>query len=253
LLSIARLDIHRLLCRRRFWPAVLLTAAAACVVVLAYYRQVDYGLPANACHATVISLGQTLMFTLPLFAGFTAGDSLAVDRHSGFIRVLLSRCGNAQRYLLAKAAATAVVVSVGTLVVYLLVFMVAALCLPLTPPGPTITEAHFFAESIFWATPLGYVALCWLLHALAGTTLAWTGLFASLWVKTPHLAGGVPMAVCIAGTYGLLYVVGEFVPLAVLGIHSGLTPVSVLLYWLVMGVIILVAAVPIFGRRDIWD
>ncbi len=253
MVGLLRVDTVRLLVRPRFYLVGLAISLVA-VLYLQTYAHTDYGLARNACHATTQCLAEALMILLPLAAGVWAADLLALDRSTGFIVVLLSRSGSRAKYVLAKAVAMALVVAMGTGLVYALTFLVAAVRFPLWPATPA-DGASLFAGEVFRAHPLGYVLLRWALHALAATALAWTGLPASLYIRLPYAVSALPLGVCLAITYLLVPVesAGPWVPLAMIYMRAQTPPATVVAYWACLAVAALALTLLLFRRHDCHD
>jgi len=161
LLALAVVDLKRLLARRRFYLVTFGAATVSMVWMLSWYSGAGYGVPHNACHATVHSIAFPFLFTLPLLAGLVAADSLALDRSSGYMTTLWPRCRHRLSYVLGKAAAAAGVVGLAVTGVYLLVFLLAAVQYPILPPSRGDGRLSLFAVHIFWKSPVGYVILRW--------------------------------------------------------------------------------------------
>ncbi len=256
MLRLACVDALRLLVRRRFYLMVIATTAIV-VVYMQTYTETDYGLARSACHATTDCLAEAFIFLLPLLVGVVAADLLAVDRSTGLVSVILCRCGSRSRYVAAKGLATAVAVALATALVYALTFAVAVVMFRLFPsPGPApAEEIRLFAAAIFWRHPVGYIILRWALHALAGIALAWTGLLASIWLKTPYVVSGVPLASCLICTLLLLPAkpLSPFVPLAFIYMTPQIPALTVVAYWGIWALLAIVSTVLLLRKRDCHD
>lgn len=255
-LRLAYVDLLRLLVRRRFYLMVV-AATGVAAVYMQTYAQTDYGFPRNACHATTECLAATFIFLLPLLAGVVAADLLAVDRSTGLVGIILSRCGGRCRYAAAKGLATAGAVALATAGVYALTLTVAAVMFPLLPPpGPgTAQDIRLFAATLFWRHPVGYVVLRWALHTLVGIAFAWTGLLASVWLKTPYVVSGVPLASCLVLTFLLVpaKALSPFAPMVFIFMTPQTQMLTVGAYWGTWAFIALVSTVLLFRRRDCHD
>jgi len=256
-LHLVQTDLQRLLTSKRFHLAVGVSILVAIGLLFVVYMQTSYRIDRNACHATVQVLSQAFLFLLPLVAGLAAGDLLAVDRSLGYTWLLLPRCTGRVQYVAGKALAMAAALALAIGVIYAATLAVAAVFYPLVPPPgqaegvvlPLLPDSPLFARH-----PLGYVCLRWGLHTLAATTLAWLGLLASLWVKTPYVVGGVPFAVCYGSTYALLSVEGlspEFLPLFLIWPDTPLA--YAFTYWATGGVILLGLVLVLSRRVDFGD
>lgn len=252
-LSLIALDLRRLLVRRRFRLVTLGIAGAGIVWMASRYAGTSHGIPHNACHATVESVAFPFMFTLPLLVGLVAADLLALDRSTGYIATVLPRCRGRWRYVVSKMVAAACAAAIAVTAVYLLVFAAAAVRFPLFPPAEG--NVSLFAADLFFRQPVGYLLLRWGLHVAAGAVLAWFGLLASLWMKSPYTASGVPLVACLLLTYPCfaLELPAETVMIMMITLSRHISLTSVCLYWGGLGLAVAALTGVVFVRKDFCD
>lgn len=130
-----------------------------------------------------VSVGYTLFFTLlPLLAVLPYGQSFSQERRSGYLKVIIPRCGRT-RYFAAKGIATFLSGGVAVVLPLLLSLGVCALFFPAVKPNVIYNQYFAFSHesmgaALFHTHPLMYTLLYLLIDFI------FSGLFACLALST---------------------------------------------------------------------
>lgn len=232
--------------------------------------------------AYLLALSGTTAFwvgVIPLIASLIAGDSLAWDRKTGFIRFFLMRTTR-RNYILGKVIAVFLLTGIIVLCGLLISFGIACLCFPLQLPPwhmvgniPTFTNPAAplsyinlwpsFLHNLFFAHPFRYVLIVIGIVTLSSTFWALISLFFSLWTTNIYIVLAGPWLVYIIdlfikgilgiGQYAALVLSGPFVSNSVSG-SGNLAGSKIPVIWVIAIVMIATATSAVFlKRRDILD
>lgn len=186
---------------------------------------------------------------LPLVACLVAGDSLAWDRRTGFIRFFLTRSSR-RVYIIGKIVSVTILTGVVVLCGLLLSFGIASVWFPLKlPPWHMVDETATFTNpaappsyifpfptffhNLLFTHPFIYVLLVSGIVTLSAVAWALVSLFFSLWTTNIYLVLGGPWLLYMGTTFVMCilafivpYDLVQYTPLVLSGgfINSSLTP-----------------------------
>lgn len=234
---------------------------------------------AYLAYLTALGAGYALVWPgiAPLVASLVIGDSLARDRQSGFINLMLARVSR-RTYIMGKILATTLLTGAVVSVGFITSFVIAILNFPLElPPWKTVDGvATFinpaapddyvvmfptFMHNFLFEHPLGYVCLITVIVVLSTVLWANLSLLFSLHTKNIYLVIGGPWLLYILSLFVLgnpLIGMVDYTPLVLSGSFTvsdvGLGPLAICTIWLTLiGLTMLTTYTTFCGRRDILE
>ncbi len=243
------------------------------------YRQtplIPWGSSAYLAYLSALGSGPTTYWdvVLPLVASLVSADSIAWDRQTGFIRLILprtNRWGYGLGKVLATTCWTTVVLGLGLLVAFGVALFEYPLTLPhwqfvhgtpvFTPPSGGAQYANpypMFLHGLLFAHPVLYIGMISGVTLLSAIAWANLGLLVSCVTKTPHLVLAAPWLIYLLGTFVLEFLGAPmFSPYQLSGLFVATHargPYWVPILWATFGLVMMGAVVAYFARGgDILD
>ncbi|MEW6772190.1 MAG: hypothetical protein AB1330_12530 [Bacillota bacterium] len=235
---------------------------------------------AYLAYLSAIGSGLSAYFVgiLPLAACLVAGDSMAWDRKTGFIRFVLTRSSR-RTYILGKITAVTLLTGIVIFSGLLISFLIASIWFPLALPpwhmvgetatftNPAAPPAHVFPfpnflHDLLFSHPFVYILVVGGVVTLSAIVWANLAMLISLWTTKIYLVLAGPWLAYIGGTFifGVLGLIMDsplvsYAPLVLSGAFIGhgkeMTRVEIPFIWI--GFTTIVTYTAFMRRKDVLD
>ncbi|WP_165631557.1 MULTISPECIES: hypothetical protein [unclassified Actinopolyspora] len=255
MMRLLRCELRRLLLRYRFVVTVLLAGVVGSVVMagtnpMAGSRGSLYEI--RVFGALSESLLSIYAFLIPLVGGVAAAGSLAEDRARNYPQWILVRGVGAGRFLGVKAVAMFLTTAMAVLLSQVIVFGTAAAVFPWgATDAPAGTD--YLVPELFMAAPAVHDLMLVVMLSVAAGVLSLTGLVVGAMIANEYLAAAVPFLLVVGGALVLEGPAKRLSPYTYLDLGTSPGPGSmsaVLVYWSVVAVLTVMAAIGLFVRRE---